>query len=222
VTLRPHHLPYALLAAGGGVLSLLWLAGLLPATGRMVPQPAGAAGDVRERHFVTHRQLAGANTMTQVRVDIGWGEGDALPAWEELSGGLPVVLVFVKDGCPCSDEFEPFFQRVAQLYAGAVRFADVIDAPAWAARRYAQRHRVPYPVLADPGRRLIRRFRAENGGYVVLLSAGGAIDGYWPGCSADTMRDLGRWIARLAGLPECPLDVTGMPAPLTTGCPFEP
>ena len=56
---------------------------------------------------------------------------------------------------------------------------------------------------------------------MVLLTPGGVIDGFWPGCSADTMRQLGRRVARLAGVEERPLDVSVMPASLTTGCPFK-
>jgi hypothetical protein len=142
--------------------------------------------------------------------------------WADLSGGQPVVFAFIKDGCPCSAEFEPFFQRVAALYRGRIRFVGVIDAPLKTARRYAAEQHVPHPILADPDRRIIRRLNARHGGYVALLTPEGVIDGFWPGCSVATMRELGRRIARLAGVRERPLDVTGMPRPLTTGCPFEP
>jgi hypothetical protein len=54
-----------------------------------------------------------------------------------------------------------------------------------------------------------------------LLTPGGVIDGFWPGCTAATMQELGRGIARLTGIGERPLNVSGMPGPLTTGCPFE-
>ena len=53
-----------------------------------------------------------------------------------------------------------------------------------------------------------------------LVTADGVIDGLWPGCSADGMSELGRRIARLAGVAERPLDVSDMPGALTTGCPF--
>ena len=58
------------------------------------------------------------------------------------------------------------------------------------------------------------------GCHVVLLTSGGVIDGCWPGCSASTLQQLGRRIARLAGVAERALDVTDVPASLTTGCRF--
>jgi peroxiredoxin len=176
----------------------------------------------REKHFVTPRQLADSNAMVSRAADglEATGHDGRRRRWADLSGGQPVVVVFIKDGCPCSAEFEPFFQRVAALYRGRVRFVGVIDAPVETARQYVAEQHVPYPVLADPDRRIIRRLKAENGGYVALLTAEGVIDGFWPGCTVGTMRELGRRIARLAGVAERPLDVTGMPGPLTTGCPY--
>jgi hypothetical protein len=224
------YLPWALLTAGGGFVMILWGMGAL-GVAPALPGPAQASVNAvpraldhaREKHYVTPRQVAGANALVNRAVSLGRTtdqDGRGL-GWDELSGGRPVVLVFLKEGCPCNLDFEPYFQRVERLYRGAVRFAAVIDAGPTAAHRYARLQQVPYPVLADPGRDIIRRCHAENGGYAVLLSADGVIDGAWPGCSPDTLRALGRRIARLAGLEERSLDVAGMSDALLTGCPFD-
>jgi peroxiredoxin len=228
--LHTRYLPWAILIVFGGCVTTLWAMGALGTVRPAATIPARESGDgasgkpdhALEKHYVTPRQLAEVNVVVNQTVTLGQAtdpEGRSL-GWDKLSGGQPVVLVFLKEGCPCNVDFEPFFQRVERLYRGAVRFAGVIDAGPDAARRYARQQQVPYPVLADPGRDVIRRCRAENGGYVVLLSPSGAIDGAWPGCSADTLRALGRRIARLAGLEERPLDVNGMSDALLTGCPF--
>jgi peroxiredoxin len=217
-----------ILGTAGGLLLALWARGTLGAPG-LRPGASGTqegprtADHRRVKHYVTPRQLAASNTMVNRSVaDLKFlgADGRSL-GWEGLSGGRPVVLVFIKDGCPCSVEFEPFFQRVEKLYRREVRFAGVIDASLASARRYAKEQRVPYPVLPDPEHRIIRRLKAENGGYVVLLTRRGVIDGFWPGCTTDTLRLLGRGIARLAGVAERPLDVSGMPGSTITGCPFE-
>lgn len=161
---------------------------------------------------MTNRNLAELEAM---------GHDGVRRSWAELSGGEPVVFVFVKQGCPCNVEFDPYFRRVERLYRGSVRFAAVIDGNVEDALEFAEELKLPYPVLADPACDLIRRFGAENGGYVALLAQDGTIDGFWPGCSADGLQDLGRRIARLAGIEERPLDLAGMPGPLITGCPFE-
>jgi hypothetical protein len=226
---KARYLPWALLCPVAGLVVFLWTTGTW---GTMKPLPPETAtsqergspgGDRnRQRHYVTPRQLADSDRMVSRAIDglHAFGPDGRRLHWDDLSAGRPVVLFFIKNGCPCTADFEPFFQRVERLYRDTARFAAVIDAGISAAHRHAAEQHLPYPVLADPARQIIRRLRAENGGYIVLLTPDGAIDGFWPGCSADALADLGRRIALLAGLPERPLDVAGMPGSLITGCPF--
>lgn len=206
-------LPWVILSAAAGLLVALRVSGTSDAGASGRPGTDSPTTQAGEKHYVTPQQLASANAM----LDRAAGGLD-LPHQD----GRPLVVVFLKDGCPCNVEFEPFFQRVEKLYRAEARFVAVLDAGPAAARRYAEQQSVPYPVLPDPERRLIRRLKAENGGYVVLLSPQGAIAGFWPGSSAETMIALGRRISALAGVAERPLDVSDMPGPLTTGCPFDP
>jgi peroxiredoxin len=177
-----------------------------------------------EKHYVTPRQLAasGAWQDRPVAPFSAWGHDGKPYDGQSLGDQSPTVLVFIKKDCPCSVEFESFFHRLERCYRGQVRFFGVLDGSVADARRYAEANRVPYPVLADPDRAIITRFKAENGGYVTLLKPGGVVDTLWPGCSAEMMTELGRKISALAGAEERPVDVSGMPSVLTTGCPFEP
>jgi peroxiredoxin len=140
--------------------------------------------------------------------------------WEEISGGRPVVFVFIKDGCPCSIRFEPFFHRIAHAFQDRVRFVGVIDGSADVARAYVAANKVPYLVLTDPDRALITKFKALNAAYVALVDKQSALDTLWPGCSAEMMQDLCRRTSVLAGSTDPRVDFAGMPGPLTTGCPF--
>lgn len=187
------------------------------------PSLGPASGKDRVVHYVTPRQLLASNAVTGMSAAglSARGNDGADHTWADLSEGGPLVLVFVKDGCPCNADFEPFFRRVERLYGDGARFASVIDGDAEAARAYADELRVPHPVLADPDCALIRKFRAENGGYVALFAKDGELAGFWPGCSADGLRDLGGRIARLVGIEERLLDTSDMPGPLITGCPFD-
>jgi peroxiredoxin len=203
-------------------LAALW-SGALWTMHRGEPSPAPAAPPpAAEKHYVSPRQLAATGAMSNrpVASFAAVNQDGHAVEWADLSGGRPLVLVFIKRDCPCNVEFEPFFHRVEQTYRDCVRFAGVIDAPVEGASRYAEANRVPYPVLADGERRLIDRFQAENGAYVALITPEGVLDTLWPGCSAEMMRELGRRIAACAGVAERPLDCTGMPGALTTGCPF--
>ncbi len=187
-------------------------------------RPAKPATPSREKHYVTAEQLAASGAWRDQRVApfSAWAHDGTWFTSKDLVGKRPAVLVFIKTDCPCSVEFEPFFHRLERRYRGRVRFFGIIDADRDAARQYALANQVPYPVLADPKRLIVKRFKAENGGYVVLLTPVGVVDTLWPGCSVEMMRELGRCIAALAGVKERPLDVAGMPAVLTTGCPFVP
>jgi peroxiredoxin len=178
---------------------------------------------VAKKHYVTPAQLAESGALTDRKV----GSFSAVAhdrnvfAWSGMSGTRPLVLVFIRRGCPCNVELEPFFHRLAGRYGDVAEFAGVIDAGADAAFAYATANKTPYRVLADPDRAIIDQFEAKNGGYVALLRPEGTIDTLWPGCSAEMMRELGRRIAELGAVTERSIDVAGMPGALTTGCPFE-
>jgi peroxiredoxin len=175
-----------------------------------------------EKHFVTPEQLVecGASAERRIEPFSAVAHDGARFTWPAAGEARPLVVVFIKRGCPCSVEFEPFFHRLEQRYRDAADFVGVIDADPDSARDFAAANKVPYRVLADPDRAIIARFEAKNGGYVALLGVGGQLDTLWPGCSAEMMRALGRRIATLCALAERPLDVSDLPKVLTTGCPY--
>jgi hypothetical protein len=182
-----------------------------------------------EVHYVTPRQLTDSSALAATAVPALTAETDQgqLFTWPRPDACRPLVLIFIKNGCACSVEMEPFFQRLERTYGDVVHFAGVIDGDVPAAQRYAEANATPYPILADPQRQIIHRFRAENGAYVALVNPPGAlgeptIDRLWPGCSAEMLRQMGQRIAAGAGIAERSLDVSGAPGAPVTGCPFAP
>ena len=175
------------------------------------------------KHYVTPDQLVESGALADRKV----GSFSVLAADGPVfnpsaaSGRQPLVLFFVRRGCPCNAEFEPFFHRLATRYQDVAEFAGVMDVGTDEALAYAAAHETPYRILADSDRTIINRFEAKNGGYVALVRPDGAVDTLWPGCSAEMMRELGRRIAELGAVTERSIDVAGMPGALTTGCPFE-
>jgi peroxiredoxin len=183
----------------------------------------GVLNAVVPARYVTPSQLAASNAMVRRVVDglaVTTADGRQLD-WATLSGGAPVVVTFVKQGCPCSLEFEPYFHGVFEAYRDTARFIAIIDDDTSVARRYSEQNSVPYPVIADPERTLIRRFGARNGGYAALLDPEGMIVGYWPGFSASAMSELGHRLSVLANVAERPVATAGLPKNLTRGCPFD-
>jgi AhpC/TSA family len=216
-------IPHILAACAAVVWAALWWltdSGTDASSSRQPGLPATAP----KKHYVTPAQLAESGALADRAVEAfsAVAPDGRVFTWSGMTRSRPFVLVFIRRGCPCNADFEPFFHRLANRYRDVAEFAGVIDADADAAFAHASAHKTPYLVLADPDRVIIHRFEAKNGGYVALLRSEGAIDTLWPGCSAEMMRELGRRIAVLSGVNERSLDVAGMPGALTTGCPFEP
>jgi peroxiredoxin len=213
-------LPLVLVA----ILLAAW-AGIFWMTGRGSPASSPPSRPPRPSegmHHVSPQQLtaSGARSGETLGPLTAVAQDGKQWEWKELAAAQPVVVVFINNGCRCSLELEAFFHRLYRAYQGSVRFVGVINGPVETAQRYAAANRVPYLVLADPDLVLISRFRAESGGYVALVTPDGVLDTLWPGCSAEMIRELSQRIAELAGIEEQPVDTSGLPNALTTGCRF--
>ena len=138
----------------------------------------------------------------------------------ELCRTGPVVLTFVKDGCPCSEAAQPFFNQIQAAYPGA-EFLGVIDAESEKARRWAKKFRVDYPILLDPACAIVRAYKVENSAYVVLVDARGRILKHWPGYSTSMLRELGATLAELTHTAEKLTNLTDAPIEPFSGCPFD-
>jgi peroxiredoxin len=173
-------------------------------------------------HPVTPAMLAAAEERAGRRVvaTSTEGSGGRMNSPAAVAADRPTVLVFLKDGCPCSEAAEPFFHRLHAAYGTRVAFLGVIDGDRSDARGWADRHRTPYPVLADPDRRIIRACGAERSAYVALVAQGGTIERLWPGFSRGMLAELGIRLARISGLPEFPDEFSGAPEELASGCLF--
>ncbi|RUL86310.1 peroxiredoxin family protein [Tautonia sociabilis] len=140
---------------------------------------------------------------------------------EAMVGDRPVLLVFIKDGCPCSTSAEPFYARLHDSYGDAARFFGVIDGDRSVAARWVSDHGTPYPVLADPELEIVRAFGVSNSAYVALISPGGTIEALWPGYSEGILRDISARLAGLTGRPEAEVGASEAPELPYSGCPFE-
>jgi peroxiredoxin len=139
---------------------------------------------------------------------------------DELRRRGPVVLTFIKAGCPCSEAAQPFFNRLAAAYPDA-GFFGVIDVEADKASRWAERFRIAYPLLLDPVCQIVRAYKVENSAYVVVVDADGRILKYWPGYSSGMLQELGSTLAKSTGSAEQAIDVADAPDQEYSGCPFD-
>ncbi|WP_422927999.1 peroxiredoxin family protein [Singulisphaera sp. PoT] len=138
----------------------------------------------------------------------------------ESSGGRPRVLVFIKGDCPCSEAADPCFARLYSGYRDRAEILGVIDGGLEEAKGWADRHGTPYPILADPDKKLIRALGAESSVYTALIDGQGTVEHLWPGYSSSMLQELGRRLAKLTDTAAAKLDFGDAPEELTTGCSF--
>ncbi|CAN5909621.1 hypothetical protein BH23PLA1_BH23PLA1_10410 [soil metagenome] len=176
-----------------------------------------------EEHLVTPEMLEQSQDAADRPIPTDAFAEDADGRSQNLSAladADPLLIVFIKDGCPCSTSAEPFFQRLFDAYGDRVRFLGVIDGDRETARSWADRHGTPYPLLLDPDLELVRAFEVGNSAYVAVIARGGRIETLWPGYSAGMLTELSEQLARLGGTKVVPIEVDDAPELLYSGCPF--
>ena len=137
----------------------------------------------------------------------GQATDESLYDIKELTKDGPVVLVFIKDGCPCSEAAQPFFNLLFDAYGKHARFFGIFDGDVTVARKWAKHNLVGFPILSDPDLRTVHEYKAENSAYVALIAKGGRIEKLWPGYSAEMLADAAARLARLTGFIAKPIDV---------------
>ena len=138
----------------------------------------------------------------------------------DLRSDKPVVLYFIKDGCPCSQTYEPFIQEFASNYMDVAHFIGVIDGTQETARAWSSRYVNPYPIAFDPTSATMNRWQATNSAFTALIDKQGNVVAYWPGYSRWMLEELSQKLADLAGVPRRRLAVVDAPSQLYTGCSF--
>lgn len=188
----------------------------------LLNRPGSPSRTERERHRLTPEREAAARENLQrlaPRFVLPSQSGGSY-ALEQLLRKGPVLLSFIKEGCPCSESAQAYFNRLWAAYPEAV-FVGVFDASPGEAERWAARLQVGYPLLIDRELSLVRAYRVEHSATTVVVAPDGRIEGHWPGYSSAYLHEMGRTLAELLGVPERPLEVESAPELPYTGCPYE-
>ncbi len=175
-----------------------------------------------EKHKVTLQMLKAAREKAERPAPAFKAEasdGKTYDSAEILKGGS-FVLIFIKDGCPCSVEAERYFNDIHAAYGGRARFFGVIDGDPKLARKWADAHGVPFPILADPKLEIVHAYGAESSAYVALIDGRGSVAYFWPGYSVEMLRDLSNQVANLGHLKPEKIETPEAPDELYSGCPF--
>lgn len=138
----------------------------------------------------------------------------------DLRAEKPVVLYFIKDGCPCSQTYEPFIQEFARNYSDVAHVIGVIDGKQETAAAWSSRFVNPYPILFDSTNETMIKWGATNSAFTALIDRKGDLVAYWPGYSRWMLEEMSQKLAELAGVPRRRLAVVDAPSKLYTGCSF--
>ncbi|MFM1800822.1 MAG: Thiol-disulfide oxidoreductase ResA [Planctomycetota bacterium] len=213
-------LPMALLILAVGYYALIQISTIF-----WTPEPEFALAPVRPRviHDVTNRMLVHGLKMANSQApDFNASDGNGRPY--HLRGLVkqgPVVLVFIKDGCPCSIAAQSYYNEIANAFDGKVTFLGVIDGPQAVARQWAKKYHSVFPVLADHDLSVIKAYGVESSAHMALIDQQMKIVSLWPGFSKPMLREAHQTIVSL-GVDALSIgEFTDAPENLMTGCPFD-
>jgi peroxiredoxin len=176
-----------------------------------------------DEHRVTEAMLARSCELDEKPAPAFEAKGTdgRMHAIEDLAGSRPLVLVFIKKGCPCSTSAQIYFNRIADAYRGRAHVVGVIDAELAPAQKWARANGVRHLLLLDPSLTIVRKFGVESSVYVALIDQEGTIEKFWPGYSRGMLDELNGRLARRVGNAPPALKSASAPRELLTGCPFD-
>jgi len=176
-----------------------------------------------QKHRVTPAMLESSQQMATQSAPVFQTEATDGQRYhlDTLTKEGPILLMFIKEGCPCSESAQPYFNRIYDAYGSRLKFFGVYDGQVPEAQTWAKNNQVPFPILADPDLKIVHAYKAESSAYVALVAKGGTIEKLWPGYSNEMLGDLSRRLAQLAGIEPKPIDITDAPEEMLTGCPYK-
>lgn len=130
----------------------------------------------------------------------------------------PTVLVFIELECPCCRSGRPYFDRVQNYYGDVANVVGIVVGDLKTAQKWRREARPQFRVLADPGGKIATAYGAEDGLAMRLISPRGRIVMSTPGYNAQTLRELSRRLASMAGVRARPMPIQPAPTAMTSGC----
>lgn len=206
------------------VVALVCIAPIFGGCAKPAPSPAvsnGTAVSFKPEHPVTPEMAKEAAKM------------DRKPAPEfsrkslsgqplQISGkqAKPQFVLFILDGCPCSEDAQPIFNSFSKLWDGKVEFIGVIDSAPDKAKVWTTDYRAAFPVISDSKKEIINAYHAKQSVYCALVSKEGQIVKLWPGYSTDLLKEMNTSIAKELGEEALAFDTQYAPKTKTSGCYF--
>ncbi len=174
------------------------------------------------RHPVTEEMWKSANSFSNIQAP-----NFRLPDLEgkvwslnQIAKGRPVVLYFIKYGCPCSIDVEPLFIKMQKQLGSRVVFVGIINSNKTEATAWRDDTNSNLILLMDESTKTMQYFKAKQSVYTALVRPNGTIEKLWPGYSASMLKELNETASNLAGFKSMPFDPDYAPIKMTSGCSF--
>ncbi len=144
------------------------------------------------KHLVSPRMLQASEGMRDVAAPAFQAPATDQSVYDlkKLAEDGPVVLIFIKDGCPCSQAAQHFFNVLFYSFGKHAHFFGVFDGSVSKAKKWATQYQAQFPLVSDPDLRIVHEYKAENSAYVAVIAKGGTIEKLWPGYSVEMLADM--------------------------------
>ncbi len=136
----------------------------------------------------------------------------------DFSKQMPVVIVSTLTDCPCTMESQPIWNTFAKGLQGKVQFFGLARNSAAEISEFSTNFEVPYPILIDANKEIIKELNVPNSVYVVIVSQDGKIYKIWPGYSKAMVQEMNEILSKLASTKEVALKISEVPDKLASGC----
>lgn len=195
---------------------------LLGSSGCNPPQPQAETVLISEgvRHPVTDKMEGVTNKMAaQMAPEFELKDVDG-KAWAlaDLVKAGPVIVVSIKDECPCSVDSQPLFNEISKRFEGKATFVGLFNESPDKAKTYIKNNSVPYPVLIDTQLDTFKAYKAERSVYVTYVNPKGEIVKMWPGYWDKMLLELDGMLSKDTGITPKPFDPKYAPVAKSSGC----
>ncbi|MGI8922432.1 MAG: peroxiredoxin family protein [Fimbriimonadales bacterium] len=139
-------------------------------------------------------------------------DGKVVSLKEELKKG-PVLVYFIGTTCPVSRIATPQYTKYARAYrAQGIKVIGVVNSGKDGFLKWNEAHAAPYPVVLDPGYKVIKAYGVEKAPSSALIGKDGKVIKFWSGFSRGFLEETSAASAKALGKAPIKIDFKGAPA----------
>lgn len=139
------------------------------------------------------------------------GSDDKEHSLKSLSEKGPVVLYFIKIGCPVNHQAAPHFKKIYDTYGKDTNLVGVINGSPADAQAWKKEYKADFLILADPDHKIIRKYGAQYSPWAVSVEEG-KLSNIWEGGSPAELKLINEAVAKQTKKDVAKLVWTGAPS----------